>query len=392
MWLQAARVLCAAVQRPQNRGAQAGEVPLTTAIRVPGRRASASQLALLCALACAGHANAQFSRLADEIEWKRLDVHPRPTLLKDPGLGVYGRVDLGLVRREFGTSNEFRCRRERVGTRWALDSVSRSHIGWHQDAPLGSGLNVHLRLEHSFDASRGRLANDCKVFFDAAQSVAISHQDWGRIELGRRDQPAWQVALLADPWGGSSVGSPGPKHYRTPPVRDGLHRMRTDRALTLQSRDLAGLRIDLQASLPEGDGPGVEHGGAWWYDTGNWRLAIGWQRWDSDNQALPMAAVWQVGMARLHLGHTSGRVGGARYRSALVALSVEERSGARRGEWRWGLNHQVEDGKASITRLSLGHVLPLNRRVAVYFNGAVQQGRGRTDAAVDFGFRQAFSL
>jgi len=43
-------------------------------------------------------------------------------------------------------------------------------------------------------------------------------------------------------------------------------------------------------------------------------------------------------------------------------------------------------------RLSLGHVLPLNRRVAVYFNGAVQHGRGRTDAAVDFGFRQAFSL
>jgi hypothetical protein len=168
--------------------------------------------------------------------------------------------------------------------------------------------------------------------------------------------------------------------------------MRSDRAVTLQTRDLAGLRIDLQASLPVGKGPGVEHGGAWWYANGNWHMAIGWHRWDSDNQALPLAAVWQVGMARLHLGHTSGRVGGARYSSALVALSVEERSGARRGEWRWGVNHRVEDGKAPITRLSMGHVLPLNRRVAVYFNGAVQRSQGHTDPSIDFGLRQAFSL
>jgi hypothetical protein len=365
---------------------------LPVAPRFAGWRTRASRTIVVCALAWAACAQAQLSRLADEIEWKRLDVHPRPTLLKDPGLGVYGRFDLGLVRREFGTSNEFRCRRERVGTRWAVDSVSRSHVGWRQDAPLGSGLNVHLRLEHSFDASRGKLANDCGVFFDAAQSVAISHQDWGRIELGRRDQPAWQVALLADPWGGSSVGSPGLKHYRTPPVRGGLHLMRTDRAVTLQTRDLGGQRIDLQASLPDGNGPGVEHGGAWWYANGNWRMAIGWQRWDDDNQALPIAAVWQVGMARLHLGHTSGREGGARYGSALVALSVEERSGARRGEWRWAVNHRVQDGQPSVTRLSLGHVLPLNRRVAVYFNGAVQHQQGRTDSAVDFGLRQAFSM
>jgi hypothetical protein len=141
---------------------------LLVAFRFAGWRARASQAVRVCALACAGTAQAQLSRLADEIEWKRLDVHPRPTLLKDPGLGVYGRFDLGLVRREFGTSNEFRCRRERVGTRWAVDSVSRSHVGWRQDAPLGSGLNVHLRLEHSFDASSGKLANDCKVFFDTA--------------------------------------------------------------------------------------------------------------------------------------------------------------------------------------------------------------------------------
>lgn len=363
------------------------------AVHLAHWRNCAQLTVLVGALACVGAARAQFSRLADEIEWKSLDKHPRPTLLKDPGLGVYGRLDLGLVRRNF-VDPENRCHppRRAAQTRWAVDNVSRSHIGWRQDAPLGRGLSVHMNLEHSFDASRGRLVNDCRVFFDAARWVGLSHQDWGRIELGLRDQPAWQVALLADPWGGSSVASPRDGHYRTPLVHGGAYRMRTDQAVTLQTPDLAGLRIDLQAAMHQGDGPGSEHGGAWWYARGSWRLAIGWQHWDGDNQALPIAAVWQVGMAQLHLGHTSGRVGGARYASALVGLSVEERSGARRGVWRWAVNRQTEDGKAPISRLSMGHVLPLNRRVGVYFNAAVQRTHGNTEPSLDFGLRQAFSL
>jgi hypothetical protein len=360
--------------------------PFGSTLRAPPLLRRAFLASWLAAATCA---QAQYSRLADEVEWKRLDLHPKPVLLGQAV--VHGRLDLGLRRTEGAPPGLPGCEAGVAPTQWNVGGAARSHLGWRDDRPLGGGYAVHLRLEHSFDPSSGTLLNDCGVFFDAASTLGLSHQDWGLAELGRRDQPAWLVALLADPWDGHSVAAAGIDHYGPPPGFGGRYRTRAEHAITLSSRSFDGLSAQWQRTLPDG-GAAAEQGAAVHLATGSWRVAAGWQRWDADNRAVPLAAQVQLGFARLHVGHTAGHQGGHGYRHAMVGAAIEERGGARRGIWRVGASHLQPDAGHTATRLSVGYELPLSRRVLVYANATQRHQGGEAFRGVDVGIRQSFSV
>ena len=100
-------------------------------------------------------------------------------------------------------------------------------------------------------------------FWDARATVGLSDREWGRVDLGLMDQPAWQLALRADPWGGPDrsdarqphVPSPATGGHR-PRCRHGRHPQRRRADLHLAARPrLASWPADRPARPRHGHPP-----------------------------------------------------------------------------------------------------------------------------------------
>ena len=336
---------------------------------------------------------AQFSRSADEIEIKRLDFHPKGSFLRAVGVEIYGVLDQALIwHRPVIDTGLFQA----ASPQWELGALSASYVGIRGTEVLDLGWRAHFKLEHGFNADLGSPANDRAKFWDRGSSVGVSHLLWGRVDLGRIDQPAWQVALMADPWGGGgSVATPGDDNfYVKPPGTGGVFRNRTDKAIAYTSPEaLRDLSVQLQGSAKDEAGAVQEYGMAWRYQSGALVAAFGWQRWRGDTQAWPLAAVYTFAQWRGYAGATFGRVDGVDYRNLFVGAAIPERSGPHPGEFRLGLNHHQTEGQAARWKLSAGRVHPLSKRTLLQAEAGVEAQSGTaTKSSLGFGIRHAFAL
>ena len=83
----------------------------------------------------------------NDIELKRLDLHPRWSLMREIGSTFYGRVDIGLRRRLAPVRSG--CAQQGTAE-WGIDGLSRNYIGFLAVETLDAGWTVHGKLEHSF--------------------------------------------------------------------------------------------------------------------------------------------------------------------------------------------------------------------------------------------------
>lgn len=354
-------------------------------------------------------ASAQFSRYADEIELKRLDHHPRGSYLRYAE--IYGTIDLGI-----GYGKELSapvtadaCAPGPAASDLRVGGLSSSLLGVRAAETLDRGWRAHAVLEHGLNADTGCRTSRAGLFWDRQASVGLSHQDWGRLDVGRLDQPAWAVALLSDPWSGGSVASPGDNmYYRSPSVPASAGRQRSSAAISYASPERSGWTIELQRTMRPsarsmGDGksdPGLpstdlpfEWGAALRYRSGGWQAGLGWQRWDAENRALPVAAVYTFNQWRGFVGATLGRTGGREYRNLFVGATLQERSGPRPPLWRMGLDIHHSDGEPTLSKLGAGQLLPFSRRTALQWNvAATAKGQNATRPMIDIGLRHTFTL
>lgn len=367
-----------------------GRLPLKVGLR-RWRRLGAQVVGPVC-LALCGVSHAQFSRYADEIEMKRLDFHPQGSFRRETGTQFYGVLDQALVWRRDVEA------RHGCGTTVlrgaALQSLSASHLGVRSTERLDAGWLAHLKLEHGFEPGTGMPADECPRFFGRGASVGLSHRRWGRLDVGRQDHPAWLVALLSDPWGGSAVASPGNGNYyigrsKQHPLIDS----RSDRAITYTSPDIDRLTLQAQGTAAgQADGSG-ERGWAVHWRGGGLSAAIGWQRWNNDTRAWPLALAYTFATWRGHAGYTQGQDMGKDFRNLFIGATLPDRSGPWQAETRLGLNLHRADGEAAVRRLSAGRVWPWSRRTAWQAELSVDAVKGKaTQVRLGLGVRHAFTL
>ncbi|MBL0087328.1 MAG: porin [Ideonella sp.] len=368
--------------------------------RQPGRRALVIGILALTA----GTANAQFSRYADEIELKRLDFHPKPSFRREVGSEIYGVLDQALIWRR-GDDPSYRCD-QLVQGGTSFGGLSASFVGFRSTEILGAGWRVHLTLEQGLRVNTGELPLCDSAFFDRTAGVGLSHRIWGRIEFGRLEQPAWRVALLADPWAGDSVASPGDRNYYDSPAN------RSNNAILYTSPETAGWTFQFFGTARASPGlffqseraaqddaveaskrPANELGLAIRYQSGGLTTAAGWQRWSAGTWAWPVSVVYTLDHWRGYAGLTVGQSEGKDYRNLLLGAAIPERSGPHPGEWRFGLNLHRIDGQPSQRKFSAGHVCPFSKRTALQMELSVEPRPGAaTQARLGFGIRHAFTL
>ncbi len=201
---------------------------------------------------------------------------------------------------------------------WGLDGVERNRLGLQATEVLGSGLRAHLQLEQSFKPDSGDLLGPCGLAFDARATVGFSDRRWGRIDLGRKDQAAWLLALEADPWRGSGTASPDWRSY-VAPERGAT---RSSHSVTVHTPDEWPLQATLQLGKPQLSDGSHRWGGSLVWNRLPLLVGVGWQRWPGGAWALPLVAVHDSGEFRLGGAWTTGRVAGVAYSNLFVGASA----------------------------------------------------------------------
>lgn len=320
---------------------------------------------------------------------------------------LYGRLAAGYTRTAERTCREAPCyvdEDQGVHTR----SRTRSYLGVRGSETLSGGLAAHFRLEASLLPATGETQIRKAPFFDGSATVGLSDRDKGRIDLGRRDQPAWRIALAADPWADSSVVSPGSRLYL--PVGG----TRTPRSVTYGSPPDRDVQVELQAGRswcngvssspesgavpeagPEGCTDRKELGASVRYARGAWYAGLGWQRWADASYAVPIAVNYDAGGFKLYAGATRGRAPVAsgpepmtpelpppptvaRYTSVFLGatMPVMSKGDPRRQEWAVGLSSFNPAGVQGDMKLGLGWRYRFSPRTSFHIDAAIVRSNG----------------
>jgi predicted porin len=223
---------------------------------------------------------------------------------------LYGRVAAGLLKPIFEGEDEPKHR--------GVGSLTRSFIGLRGVEPLSNGLSAHLQLEHSLEPDTGTCWRGCSSFWHGRATVGLALRQWGRIDIGRRDQPAWKVALSAEPWDGNTVASPEAMLYVVPKGGEA----RSSNSITLGTPEDRDVVLELQWSATEGAGtPMADRGLAIRFGQGALRGGAGWQHWSDGSYALPLALTYRMGWTTAYAGYTVGQANGDDYSTAFLGAS-----------------------------------------------------------------------
>ena len=334
-----------------------------------GRAAASSAFAL-----CVGSVWAQVTPTPT---FERNPIHPTP-------LVIYGRVSVGAFLADPQEPDFAVVRR-------GMRSLERSYLGVRGTETLDSGLLAHLQLEHSFNPDDGSALRS-EEFFDARATVGLSHRQWGRVDLGLLDQPAWRLILSADPWGGNTVATPGRRAYQPAPGE----RTRSDAAITYTTPADWDVQFSYQLGKPGFEPDGRHQPGfslAW--TRAPWLIGVGSQAWGSDSRAIPAVVVHDSGNVRISAALTVGRIEGHATRNLFIGASGTAMAigDPRRHEWRVGLNRfNPGDAEGIGWKFGAGWRYRLSGNVVVLANVAwLKRPRDGHQSAFDVGISYAFA-
>jgi predicted porin len=325
---------------------------------------------------------------------------------------LYGRLAVGYKRTAERACRESLCQLDTDQGEHTI-SKTRSYLGVRGTETLSGGLAAHFRLEATLQPATGKVRIFNAPLFDGGSTVGLSDRDKGRIDLGLRDQPAWRIALAADPWSDSSVGSPGSRLYGP------AGGTRTPGSLTYASPPDRDVQVELQAGrawcngIPSDSEPGTapapvldrcskrkELGASIRYARGAWYAGLGWQRWADAAYAVPIALNYDAGGFKLYAGATAGRAPWAsgseprfpstpplpelppleatRYSSVFIGatMPVMAKGDPRRQEWAIGLSSFNPAGMRGDTKFGIGWRYRFSPRSSFHVDAAVVRSDG----------------
>jgi predicted porin len=325
---------------------------------------------------------------APPAQFERNPIYPVPIVLE-------GRLGLGLV---FAPAPARSC--DLAPSPPAVVQVGallRNRLVLRGDETLDSGFAAHFRLDHSLRPDTGESNDACGRFWDGESTVGVSRRHVGRVDLGRRPQPAALMSLEADPWGSDGVASAWQKWY-LPPVA--TTEFRASQSVTVgTSRDGPDwLWAEFQVGASQAPGadvpPGARRsGGSINYRRGPWFGGVGWQYWPGGLGSVPAVASYDAGTWKLSLGIAAVRAPERNATNLMLGLScpVMDRGDPTRQLWRLGFGrYRANDGVES--KLAAGWRYAFSRRTALLVNGAlVRHPDGGHGGLYEIGISHAFS-
>lgn len=228
---------------------------------------------------------------------------------------LYGVVSVGLQYRSGSFKGDVGPGQgmTKVSNTVVMDRLARNRIGLRGVEPLGNGLSATFRLDGSFNPGTGTGSNP---FWDATSTVGLASVDYGRLELGRQDNPALTVTLDTDPWVGESIAQTGGWTYSRLPnnahagpkgLGDPSSAFKTRNGVTYVSPDVGGVTVHMQYGFKETNQPDGQFGGAIKYRNGPLYLGVGFHRWRTDSWSMPVGFAYDFGPAKLYATYTKGK-------------------------------------------------------------------------------------
>lgn len=317
------------------------------------------------------------ARRAPAPKFKRNPIYPAQILIE-------GRLSLGYVR------NPVEDAIAGVGPRGQIGSPTRSFLRLGGTETLDAGWLAQFRLEHSFDPSGGSLAGEDGRFWDAEATLGLSLRQGFRIDLGRKEQPAWRIVQKLDPWSGNTVASPDRWLYAPappPPVPSvsgplPMPDRRSDQSATLSLPWDSPLRqtlaVDLQLAHAV-DAGSPRGGGSLRYERGGWFIGVGFQEWRGGTRSLPLGLRYDAGTwtasAAVDRGRQPVDAGGttASFDSAMLGatFSVMGKGDPQRREFLAALSSYAIEGRPRQWKLGAGYRYRLGPRTSFQVNAAL---------------------
>lgn len=288
---------------------------------------------------------------------------------------------------------------------YASGGLSTSTFGVHGFERLGLGLRARVSLEMRFNASTGdRLcattACASEPFFNGAQSVALSHYAYGRLNVGWQSALARESVDFGHVWAGETVATDqcagllrwpcAPTTPGNPPVD-----CRSDRscgvgrgyAVRYDSPSWGAWSISAQIGArpsPESYTLAITYAG------GGTAVSIAHVQVARSMWVTPVAISQSIGRWRLYGIHSWGRLAGAGRQYDFIGAT----SGLGGGELRIGVQRYRTSPETGHSKAAVGWHVPLSPRVIAYVDAARIRLSGRPDSGwgrgVDLGLQARF--
>lgn len=279
---------------------------------------------------------------------------------------VYGRVDLSVAQQADARSNT------------ELRNGSGSRLGFMAVEDLGDGLKAFVHLEHRFNANAGTQST---TRFWEGKSVVGLQDGWGRIALGRDENPAYTFSqAVADPWGTDTVASNG--SIVNGRIGSTRYSSSVNYRHTIGGFSVGAQFADASTNPPAGgnaDKRPFSVGAA--YNLGAWTFGLGYENpADRDDHWATANVAYDFGVVKL-----SALVGGGknvdtqRHRADLVAATAPLGGGELRASYGELKNSDVAANGVLDEQAAIGYFYPLSKRTTAYVD-LVHEGRDNLPA------------
>jgi predicted porin len=313
---------------------------------------------------------------------------------------IYGLLDLAITKGNGGTAPNVGA--NGTSKAWIQKQSSSSRLGFRGNEDLGGGLSAQFQIEHRFTPDDGAAANP---FWAGRSYVQLSHNDFGRVYLGREYTPAFWVQLKLDPFGNDGVGQFGTAFswagFNTPSnvIAAPGGSARTSNTFGYKTPTWGGLTANVavglgEATQPRDTGFNVEYAAGplyagLAYERLNGGPAQAADRTDG-NSLFNVGATYDLGFVKPGFYYARAKLAGGSITNKTWEITASANLGPGRLKAGYGrLNPQGANN--NITKLGLGYDYPLSKRTNVYADvGFGKQDNQSNNRAFAFGLKHTF--
>lgn len=311
---------------------------------------------------------------------------------------IYGRIDMGVTKANSGTSNAANPG-EGKADQWNIQQGQASSLGFRGQEDMGSGLYARFNLETRYLPNTG--AQAFPTFWQGSSVVALGKRGYGEVYLGRDNNPAYNVALTADPTYWSYVSQLG-----NPYTYAGFNASATNNGGVFTSMDGAAVRhsntvgykspslsgVTAEAAVAAGEGNRkTVLGWSMQYRQGPISAGVGYDGVNGNNRLYIATAAYDFGLVRPIVSFGNAKGGASpTYAAKTATLSLESKIGA--GKIYTGIGRLNSNGASNNSmKVFAGYQYRLSNHTTLYTNVGSAKTDGLTRAtAFDMGFTQTF--
>ncbi|WP_280154288.1 porin [Piscinibacter sp. XHJ-5] len=313
---------------------------------------------------------------------------------------IYGLLDLAITKGNGGTAANVGA--NGTSKAWIEKQSASSRLGFRGNEDLGGGLSAQFQIEHRFNPDDGTQSSP--PFWQGRSYVQLSHNDLGRIYLGREYTPAFWVQLKLDPFGNDGVGQFGTAMswagFNTPSaVIPTGGSARTSNTVGYKTPNWGGLTANVAVGLGENSTP-RDTGFNVEYAAGPIYAGLGYEKLKEGppmaadrtdgNSLFNIGATYDLGFVKPGLYYARAKLAGGTITNKTVEITASANLGPGRLKAGWGRLDPQGDNN-TISKLGLGYDYPLSKRTNVYADvGLGKQDNQSNNRAFAFGVKHVF--